>query len=151
MTCSRASDKKCCRGQSYRRNRHTLTEFSVPELPATKFLLQFTQWFCITQPSVWNIFYFFSRSTSFPYSSNLIHIFSFILKSSVLEVNHIILTSNWWSILSAIWWLPRAWMKITQFAHDRAIGLTFSFWKAIDGWHLRLRNNFSLTRYVLCE
>lgn len=36
-------DKKCCRGQSYRRNRHTLTEFSVPELPATKFLLQFAQ------------------------------------------------------------------------------------------------------------
>lgn len=43
---------------------------------------------------VWEIhFVFFSRSTSFPYS-NLIHIFILILESSILEVNHIILTDD---------------------------------------------------------
>jgi len=85
-------DKKCCRGQSYRRNRHTLTEFSVPELPATKFLCHNSRNDSRIIRVVGcrrNTFCSFSRFTNFfPFSlSHQTWFISLILKSSVLEGN----------------------------------------------------------------
>jgi len=105
-------DKKCCRGQSYRRNRHTLTEFSVPELPATKFLRHNSR--IIQSSNVGEkkyILFFLTVHIFLPLflvSSNLIHIIN-LEKFGIGRKSH---NSIWWPIFSAIRWLPRARAKI---------------------------------------
>lgn len=67
MTCRHASKMNIAEVKIVTETRHLLTEFSVPVLPATKFLLQFAQWFCIIYAPViqeiYIYFIFFSRFT----------------------------------------------------------------------------------------
>lgn len=90
-------DKKCCRGQSYQKQAHVdrvfgtgITSYQIP----TSIRAMILHYTAVRRTR--NIYYPFSRSTltSFLYSSDLIHIFLIILKSSILEANRIILSDD---------------------------------------------------------